>query len=496
MRLWLTALPASLLLAGSALAQAPTPNAIGLWHSSELINSGIGFNTVPAGTVGLSVWQVLPPDVLTYFRPQGAGALRELDFRGLEFKMFRTGTPIGLSEIPQIDITRAVQAAAPNEGRYVPDAAVLASFPAAPWTFPTGVVVQLQYVNVAPVAVPAGTSAGQGLAARYVDYCKTGGAGQKVILAYTFAESNGPALNGLNGGAGDIFMDAAGFPASETTTSFLFDQSMVQPIKNSTLSSGGSPLLGGGSVPAGVFNFVSDDGRGGLKPSGGQTLSYLVNSNKGANPAFGSVWVLPFVMLEGDTQFGTNPAPENWVGNGASVENAYIHSMSWRKWVQDLLFAGLGVPPAGGMAIATALNPNDSTLGLWLGIDLPAFQNLVLLVNSFLFASTANGPAWAGPETTMFDSLLAPTAPIGRNLVNLGTKIAENKHWNVPQTGWTAAMGFFPPLMGFGVNPGGASVAGVGFYVTAWVFDVSSPTNPTGVEMIDMTNVAKFTLQP
>lgn len=495
MRLWLKALPATVLVAGSALAQAPPPNAIGLWRSSAIINQGIGFNTVPAGTTGLSVWQVLPPDVLTYFRPQGAGALRELDFRGLEFKMFRQGTPtVGTSEIPQIDITRAVQAAAPNQGRYLPDAAVLASFPAQPWTFGNGVVIQLQYVNPTAVPVPAGTTAGQGLSARYVDYCKTGGVGQKVILLYTFNESNGQSLNGINGGGGDSFLDLNGFPSSETTTSFLFNQSMLQPIKNSALSSGGSPLLGGGSVPAGVFNFVSDDGRGGLTPAGGELLSYQANSNATALPTVGQGWVIPFYMIEGDLSFGTNPAPENWVGNGGGVQNAYIHAMPLQKWINDILFLGLGVPVTSG--IGSAVNPGNSTLGLWLGADLPAFSNLLIAVNSFTFASISAGPAWAGPETKMYDSALNPTSFIGRNLVNLGTKIAENKHWGVPQTGWTAAMGPNPPGMGFAKNPGGAGVAGVGFYLTAWVYDTVSPSSPLGAAVVDMTNVVKVTLQP
>lgn len=492
MRLRLTALTATVLVAGTALAQTP-PNAIGLWRSSGLVNTGIGFLTLPAGTTGLSVWQVLPPDVLTYFRPQGAGALRELDFRGVEFKMFRQAGTTAV--IPQIDISTAVQAPAPNEGRYLPGGGVLASFPSQAWTFGNGIITQLQYINGAPVAVPAGTTAGQGLAARYVDYCSTGGANQKTLLVFSINESGGPSYNGINAGAGDIFIETAGpFPTHETTTSFLFDQSMIQPIKNSTLTSGGSPLLGGGSVPAGVFNFVSDDGRGGLKPAGGQTLSYLANSNKGANPAVGTAWVIPFYMLEGDLAFGTNPAPENWVGNGGSPELAYIHSMSLVKWIDDILQIGLGLPNPSG--IGAALNPGNSTLGLWLGADLPAFANLVIILNSFTYANIANGPAWAGPETTMFDSVNAPGSFIGRNLINLGTKVAENKHWGTPQTGWTAAKGFFPPLMGFGANPGGAGLAGVGFYVTCWVYDAASPSNPTGVEILDMTNVIKFTLQP
>lgn len=492
MRLWLTALPATILVAGTALSQAPTPNAIGLWRSSGIVTTGIGFLTVPAGTTGLSVWQVLPPDVLTYFRPAGAGGLRQLDFRGLEFKMFRqAGTT---ATIPQIDLSTAVQAAAPNEGRYVPGAGVLASFPSQAWTFGNNVITQLQYINATPVAVPAGTTAGQGLAARYVDYCSTGGVNQKTLLVYTTNESAGPALNGINAGTGDLFIEAAGpFPTHETTTSFLFNQSMIQPIKNSTLTSGGSALLGGGTVPAGVFNFVSDDGRGGLKPSGGETLSYLANSNATASPAVGNAWVIPFVMVESDVAFGTNPAPENWVGNGGSPELAYIHKMSLQKWIDDILTLGLGLPTGSG--IGAVLNPNNSSLGLWLGADLPAFSNLIMVLNSFLFTNP-NVPSYAGPELTMFDSVNSPTSIIGRNLVNLGTKIAENKHWGTPQTGWTVVVGGAPPVVGFGANPGGASVAGLGFYVNCWVYDFSSPTNPTGAEIVDVTNVIKYTLQP
>lgn len=492
MRLWFTALPATLLVAGTALSQAPTPNAIGLWRSSGIVNQGIGFLTVPAGTTGLSVWQVLPPDVLTYFRPAGAGGLRELDFRGVEFKMFRqAGTA---ATIPQIDISTAVQAAAPDQGRYVPGAGVLASFPSQAWTFGNGIITQLQYINATPVAVPAGTTAGQGLAARYVNYCSTGAANQKTLLVYTVNESGGPALNGINGGGGDIFLEAAGpFPTHETTTSFLFNQSMIQPIKNSTITSGGSPLLGGGSVPAGVFNVVSDDGRGGLKPAGGEMVSYLANSNATASPAVGNAWVIPFVMIETDTAFGTNPAPENWVGNGGSPELVYIHKMSLQKWIDDILTLGLGLPTGSG--IGAVLNPNNSSLGLWLGADLPAFSNLIMVLNSFLFTNP-NVPSYAGPEITMFDSVNAPGSILGRNLVNLGTKVAENKHWGTPQTGWTVVVGSPPPAVGFGKNPGGASVAGLGFYVNCWVYDFASPTNPTGAEIVDLTNVIKYTLQP
>ncbi|HKE00669.1 MAG TPA: hypothetical protein VKE69_06645, partial [Planctomycetota bacterium] len=380
------------LLAASAAAQ----NAVGLWRSDDPDgqNLGIGQN-IPDGTVGVRGWTVLPPDVTMYFKPQAQGAARELDFRGIEFRMFlNVMNSAGVQEVPKVEIRRAIQAAIPNQARYVPDYVTppYAVFPAQAWVG-TGNRV-FRYVLPESVPVPSGSSAGTGLCAVFVDYCKFGASpvssGEKALLMVTDNES-GSGSNGFSGFTSATGNNTFVGSTNEFTVNFLFDQSMMQPAKNVTLVQPGADLLDDkGPYPPNVTALLMDDGRGALRMNASNVISFMVNSDKSLHGSSASTWIVPLIMLENDIAAAgtTNPTPENWVGNSNAPDLAYVHPMPMQKFLDDLATSA-GSPPNSG--VGAALNPRNTTLPIWLGVDLPSFQNLTILARSLTYADISSG---------------------------------------------------------------------------------------------------------
>jgi hypothetical protein len=518
------ALAATLSFGGSAFAQT-NPNALGIWRSDDYTKL-IGLNNGAAvGATGNHIWTILPPDVLTYFKPQPSGA-RELDFRGLCLLMRTPGGTAKAHTVPIIEIRKAVQAAAPNEGRYLPDLTaqgLLLSFNKVNLgTIAANNTVALSYLlpfavtfptgSPTSVAMPAGTPAGQGLALRVVDYQSQYGGGTNGSLMFLvsttetpWAADQGPLSGVTIAGTGSFWMDqlVAGttpLTSHEWCFTFLFDQSLVVPIKNAVQLQGGAAIPNGGTLPTsldplnGGFAIQADDGRGALAPKPGDVLSFAMNSNMGAKlgpAAVGSAWLVPFMFFEGDA-LPTDPLPENWVGQGGTQQLSYIYPMPLQTYLNDF-GSFIGIPQLG-----TFLNPNNSTLGLWLGVDLANnYLNFNALVNGFGISDITNGVSFGGPETKMFDTTTNPTGQMARNLVKFGTRIGELKSLSVPQTGWTPVVTSTNPAfigMEYPVLVPN-TLAGKGFYITCWVMDVASPTNPFIFNILDVTSVLKFTMQ-
>ncbi|MBL8692954.1 MAG: hypothetical protein JNJ88_02540 [Planctomycetes bacterium] len=491
-------LGALLACAAGALAQSPPePNAIGVWRSDNRDFQYIHFANPPGP--GVHVWQVLPAELLTYFRAQPLGGTRELDFRGVEFKVFYPTS--GPHTIPQVEIRRAVEAPAPQQGRWVPDLSTPAyvTFPATPVTGALNAISHRKLMLPAGsgVAVPASSSAGDALCFRVVDYGAQYGGANSVRMVFTSRETGAPkqTLSGATLSGTDFWLDQLTYNSHELVVTWYFDQSLMQPIKNATISSAGSPMPGGGTVPVGPIAVYADDGRGALRPQAGETLSYSANSNfTGALPSqAGSVWIVPLVMFEGDlaTIGTTNPQPENWVDNNGAPDLASIHPMPLQQWIDDLLL--LFAAPAPGTG--ALLNPSNSTLGLWLGVDFAqGFVNPQILINAFTFASVSGGPAWAGPETLTYNTTQNPAGLLGRNLVNFGPWTGENRSYLKPQRGFTPVVAVSGNQLGFAQNPGGPAVQGLGFYVQSWILDVAALGGPLSAQIYDVTNVIRYTL--
>lgn len=513
MRLRSLSLAAPLLLAGTALAQ--NPNAIGLWRTDQPAFAYFVIPGIPAGQTGNSVWVCLPPDMITYFRPQTAGGLRELDFRGVEIKVVTPPNSSGSTKLHQInawEIRKAVQAPPPNEGSLIPfidtvtpsnGLYVSAASPGS-INIPNGTTGYGLYTIKALLAnsvpVPAGSSAGDGLCWRMLDYQKQfgspagTGAQTSLMMACTTNETGTTTSPGFSGQTTANGANALVQNTTEFCVTFFFEQSMIQPVKNAKLVPAGS-VVPGGTLPATIsFPVQMDDGHGALTPKAGEYISYSANSNKILKPgASTDVWIVPFVLFEGDTGGGggVDPQPENWVGNGGAVQNAFIYPMSLKKWLNDtaILF-GLVINDFGG-----TLNPNDSTLGLWLGVDLPNLVNINVLLNSFSLSDTS-APAFSGPETKMYDKATNPGGIMVRNYYAWNTTLSgELRSLHVPQVGYTPIAPLTPGGdVGIGQHPGVPQVAGLGFSMTAWVLDKSSPVSPIGFNILDVTNVIRITL--
>lgn len=526
-------LPAIVCSAGFVSAQAPSPNAIGLWRSDDATKSlGLGLG-VTAGQTGFSIWSILPPDVLTYFRSQTAGGQRELDFRGIQFFVNVPTAGVGKQQtIPKIEIRRANPAAAPNEGRWLPattPAGLLVTFNNVNLGTPTGAFQYVIYYempfavtfptgNPTSAVVPAGGTTGAGLAVRVVDYqSQYGTAGGSLYFACSTNESpwmagSGPLSGITTGGANpqNLWLDqvSIGTPAVPMSThewmfTWFFDQSMIAPLKNPTRMQSGATFSTGGVLPAsldplnGGFAIQADDGRGALAPVPGDVVSWSINSNVGAKlgpTGAGQVWCVPFMLFEGDVVPG-DPTPENWVGNNAAAQLSYVYKMPLQKWFDDVeVLFGNPTPTLGGL-----INPNNSTLGLWLGADLTnGFLNITALLNGFTLSDIGSGPAFAGPETKMYNSTNNATGVMARNPAKFGTLTAEFKTLQATQWGYTpvVASQLVPTMVGLDYpvivpNP----VQGKGFYITCWLLDVASPTNPFSFNILDMSSVLKFTLQ-
>jgi hypothetical protein len=508
MRFSFAMLAAPLLLTSAVSAQA-NPNAIGLWRSDAPTFAYFVIVNIPAGQTGNSVWACLPPDLITYFRPQASGGVRELDFWGMEMKVVTppntTANPKPHA-LPSVEIRRAVQANPPNEGALIPffnpvnpnDGMFVKT------VSPGNIVVAAntagyglyttKFMLGASVPVPAGNSAGEGIAWVWSDYCKQYGSPAmatspqlSLMMAVTTNETHGATTPGFSGQTTAAAVNTNLGNTNEFCVTLYFEQSMIQWVKNGKL------LPPGGTIPPAVtFPVQFDDGHGALTPGAGEWISYTANSNKSLKPGNSTnVWLVPFILFEGDVQVGIDPTPENWVGNGGAVQNAYIHPMPLKKWLDDLaaLFGMVGP------SLGQALNPNDSTLGLWLGVDLPNFVNITALLNAFILAD-ATAPSFAGPETKMYDKTNNPNGMLVRNFSAWNTNLqGEMRHLQTTQTGYSPIISQTANGdLGIGQNPGLPQLAGMGFFMTCWILDKSSPTNPIGYNIIDMTNTIRLSL--
>jgi len=512
----LLAISAAFAMASAAYGQV-NPNAVGMWRSDKLPGTVLFIPSVPAGSTGNHVWCVLPPDVLTYFKPQADGGVRELDFWGFTMVVglpANPGTTAVTHNGPRIELRRAVQANAPNEGRWVPDVSTPAfvtipeqinQYTVAAGTTGNGLNYTTKMLTV-PVKVPAGSATGDGLCFRWVDYMKqygsTATAPQSLMIAFTgnntTAGESGTLAQNLSGqttpAGGDVWISFGGANGStEMAVTFYFEQSMITPVKNV------KPLAPGSAVPGGVLpasvtaGFTMDDGHGALNPVPGDVISFQVNSNKQAKlgAQAGNVQIVPLVLFSGDVAGGAaNPNPEDWVASGGSAQESHIHPMPLQRWLEDIattfgLFPGLGL----------GLNPNNSTLGLWLGSDSAnGYFNLQVLLNCFALSDLAGG--FVGPEIRAYNKTSNPTGSFSRNLVQWNANlIGELRSLSRGQYGYT-------PIVPVGATgsvgiveypQGVPQLQGTSFYITAWIMDISSPTNPP-VNILDMTNVVKISL--
>ncbi len=520
MRARFLALPAALMMAGTAAAQSGVliPNAIHLWRSDVFFGTVVNLAAGP-GVGGHAAWQTMPPDVLTYFRnqthPTEPGA-RRLNFRGFEITLFVP--PAGAANnhaSPQMELRRAIENPA-AQARLLPDTAnpaLVTIPPVAIGVLPANEVLKFAVDLGSPgVSVPAGNQFGNGLSCFLPHVGQQFGGANSLMIVLTGQpgvlgfETSALSLSGLTlpylAAGAPLYMDqlllgGLTIASTENQFTYYFSQSLIQPVKNSVLVTGGTPLPGGGAMPV-PFPFYMDDGRGALLPVGGDGISYTGNSNY-QSLGLGPVWFIPLTMFDGDIGAGggTDPLPENWVGAGGAPENSYIYKKSVIAWIDELLIAFGGTPGAGAL-----LNPANSNQGLWLGVDLfLGLLNPTILVNSVNFADISGGPAHAGNEFTAYHSLLAPGGIFGRNLVNfapttnpISNAVGEHTTMLLPQTGYTDFVPTPNGFRGFGENPGGPTIAGRAFYVTCWMLDTASTTTVTNNNILDMTNVIKITL--
>lgn len=497
-------LPAALLTAGSAMAQAgaPIPNAVGVWNSSVFGFFGWSIGTgFPAGTAGNSMWQALPPELTTYFRA-GAGGARELDFRGVEMNLTFFGAQTGPFDSPRIQVRSAAVNPVQTQ-RWIPGATTYVDIPSIPNFVnfggnPAGTTARFA-LDLGPgnaVAVPTEAGGvGTAIMLVYQDFQQQFGDGLGIhtVSSSTEPVSGGAAALAYGGGSTNTGLNFS-LPAQfEWTWTWLFEQSMIQPVADASLISTTGQILGGGPPPA-PFTVTMNDGRRAIHPVAGNGVSYAGNSSYGGGA--GTTWFVPFVIFSGDvTAPGvTDPNPEVWNTGG----NNYIYRHSTQKWIDDFC-ALTAACPAGTGAI---LNPNNSNHAIWLGIDLPSLINVGVLLNGLAFADISAGPQWAGPSVLAFDSAVNPGGLLGRNLANvLGyidgatgaplTGIREHRTvLTGPQSGWTPVSVLAAPsptLLGFGQYQGG--LAGETFAINCWLLDLNTTT------ITDVSNVAVVRLQ-
>lgn len=498
-----------LLFTESAFSQCSSliPNAVGIWRSDnfDFTNFTIPVPPYLAATPGYRAWQVLPAELCTYYRC-GTGK-RELDFRGIEFNVVYNN-PIPLAfDTPDILITDQLVPVAPPVTTRVGPAplAVGLTFLGAPNAIPgglagAGLVHRLSYIKAgAPFVVSPGS---MGVAAVWLNYEMQFGHGSSLEFVATTTEPVGTFTDADNSFSGYSVPPAltpvtwpnfifGGSPCSgEFCITWLFDQSMIQPVRNAKMVGGViPPALGGGVYPPG-FHFTFDDGRGSIISTAGDTISYNGNSSRGypataAGAPSCNTWLVPFVMFEGDV-IGlpfTDPPPELWL-TGPS----YIYKQSVADWVDDAIVLFGGAPGLG-----VALDVNKCYLGLWLGIDLAPLLNITMFINSITFADVSS-PQWAGPSVCVYDSIKNPAGLISRNLINsagspydpASVPLVFREHRtlvNAPQSGYTPIMpiaGAPPGSVGFGTVP--PLALGLSFGIQCWVFDSG--------QVIDVTNVA------
>jgi len=500
------AIVATLLLPAVALGQASAPNAIGLWRSNSSTTTGLTFNQ-PVGTVDCAVFSCLPPAVLTYYKPQppqGTGA-RELDLRAVEFRVNIPNNPSGATvvhDLPKIEIRKAIPSIGGTTGRLLPDMSptgLLVQFPQTiqfsqvPGAGSRTALVSLQLA--APLAVPAGTSDGGGLCFRMTDIHKQYGTAS---ILPGFASSSGTTAPTLSGfqfpGQPGGFLDGYNL---ELAVTWYFEQPMLAPMRNATLQAPSSSMIGGTVIPPVVTAAVlGDDGHQALAPLPGDSLSYTVNSGarKKYGSGVGSPWIVPLVLFDGDAigEGLVGPAPETWLGMNSV--SGFVHPVPLQRWLDDFSMV-FGSPPG----LGAALNPANSTLALWLGLDLSlGYYNSTILFNAFPLADISGGARFAGPELDAWDSVLAPNGSLGRNLANWvpGGKRAEMKNFTISQSGYTPLVGApGVPGLGYVQYPANAPfLAGRAFYLQAWILDTASTGSPLPAKIVDVTNVLRIQL--
>lgn len=503
-------LPAVLVTAGSALAQVgvAVPNAVGVWDSSNFPvwawYIGTGF---PAGTTGANFFQALPPELTTYFGSQNAGGLRLLRWRGYEMQVSTSFFAVQPAySIPKVEI-RDGAVNPTNTQRWVPGSNVYATLNSIPNAIagspPAGFTIMIgaDLGSGNAALVPAGNSGGGALVMVHQDWASQYGDGFDLFTVGTGTEPIAGGIKSvsysggqINNGTQTFILPNTGGTSSENCWTWLFENAMIQPVKQSQFITSAGTILGGGGPPA-TYTFRMNDGRGSVYPDAGDAISYNANSKLG-NPIsgqLGNTWFVPFVLYSGDLGGGgVDPAPESW-NTGAFT--AYATPM--QKWIDDFCAIGGACPSPGTGAV---VNPNNSTWGMWLGLDLPLYLNFNVLFNGLAFADSTQ-ILYAGPSTTAYDSVAAATGLISRNPINAGasgyydttgapiTKVGEHRSLIYPQAGYSpvAPAAGAPGFLGFGAHPG-AAVAGQSFGIQCWMLDY------TIQRVVDTSNVAVIRL--
>jgi hypothetical protein len=449
------------------------------------------------------MWQALPPELTTYIRG-GANRVRELDFRGLELETAYFAVNPNYQS-PRIQIRSAI----PNPSqlqRWIPGPNIYVDIPAVNGVvngnflaFGIRIAVTLANAAVIPTA-PSGV--GEAIMAVWQDFESQYGDGNDLLPCASLVEPTTGGIRAVSFSGGSLssgqnfILPNPGF-SSEFGWTWLFEQSMIQQVTQSQLISSSGQILGGGAPPA-PFTVQQNDGRGAIYPLPGDAISYSGNSTYG-NPQPGGVptntWFVPFVLFSGDVPplSPLDPTPETW--SDGTV--AYIYGQKVADWIDDFCAVTGACPPGTGAII----DPLANNWALWMGIDLPNFINVTVLLNGLSFADTSSGFQWAGPVVMMFDASVNPVGPIGRNIANHGGFILDqngNAAPNIreyrtlltaPQSGWTPVAVGPTPFLGFGTHPGGPTVSGQTFAVQCWMLDLNI------TQMVDMTNVSVSNLQ-
>jgi hypothetical protein len=499
-------LPATLLVAGSALGQSGATNAIGVWNSSLFgfigWYIGLGF---PAGSLGNSLWQTLPAELTTHFVPTtgyGTATSRALVWRGYECNLATFSTTNPPLDGPRVQIRSTVINPAQTQ-RWLPDftpGGLFVDMPSIPGIVAGGGVGQTYRISAvlgAPAIVPAGSTTGGGLAWVYQDFQTQLGdsptAGFFMVSSSTESTSGGASSLSYSG-----FSSSGGLngllPLStgEFVVTHLMENAVIGPIKNATIVTAGGQILGGGGPPA-PFTVQYDGGRGAIHAATGDTLAYNGNSRLG-NPVqgvLGLTYFTPFVLFSGDLGPGDPVASFYGTGEVWNTGPLFVYGSPLRSWIDDFCVIS-GACPVGTGAI---VNPANSSWALWEGIDLIAGAlNFNVLVNGLAFADVSAGPSYAGPTTVAFDSAAAPLGLMARNATTgtvgyqgVGgvpiTTTAEHATILNPQAGYT------PAVVGkaFGTYPGG--LTGNYFATQCWMMDLSAN------QVVAMTNAAVIRLQ-
>jgi hypothetical protein len=336
--------------------------------------------------------------------------------------------------------------------------------------------------------VPAGDGLGGTLVAVWANY-GAAGANDLDILATTGEPFSGQSISysggSLANGQNFVLPANSGSSSGEYCITWLFEQSMIQPVRNVQFIPAGGQILGGGAPPT-PGTLSMDDGRGAFHAVAGDAISYSCNMR--VPPRAGSVWVVPFLLFSGDINNPgvTDPLPEAWSGGPV-----WVHAERLQKWLDDHCAVSAMCPPGTG----AYLNPSNSWLALWLGLDLPGFMNLNVLSASLAFAEVSSGPQWAGPATLAYDSIADPTGLLGRNLANTASYVSQQgfslagvrEHRTLlcgTQSGYTPIVHASGSATWLGLGVYGGGLAGKSLSIQCWALD------PTANVILDTTHLA------